>query len=112
MTFKFKSQATGDLVMVQAHADALLRLIGKSATSSGVLVPEDMAAALLVFKSLSDDAQRGSPENKQEGAADDKASPPEDSFADEAVSLRKRAWPLIQMIEKAHAAGKPIVWGV
>ena len=38
--------------------------------------------------------------------------PREPGFLGERVSLRLRAWPLIQMLEKAHAADKPIVWGV
>jgi hypothetical protein len=30
----------------------------------------------------------------------------------EGVSLRQRAWPMIEMMKRAHAAGKEIVWGV
>lgn len=105
MPLTFKSQATGDLVMVQAHADALLKLIGKSAQGSGILIPEDMPAALSILRAL--------PEPEPPAAApDDDAPPPEPSFAEEHVSLRKRAWPFVKMIEEALAAQKPIVWGV
>jgi len=111
MPLTFKSQATGDLVMLKAHAEALLSAMGKSDLSKGILVPADMPGALAVLKALPDDARRGSQE-----ASDDAGEPvepkPEPAFADEAVSLRQRAWPLIQMIERAHAADKPIVWGV
>ena len=30
----------------------------------------------------------------------------------EGVSLRQRAWPMVEMMKRAHAAGKEIVWGV
>ena len=37
MAVTFKSQATGNLVMVSAHAEALLKLLGKTATEPGIL---------------------------------------------------------------------------
>ena len=30
----------------------------------------------------------------------------------EAISLRQRAWPLVEMIRRAQAADPPITWGV
>ena len=38
--------------------------------------------------------------------------PREPGFLGERVSLRLRAWPVIQMLEQAHAADKPSVWAV
>jgi len=112
---KFKSQATGDLVMVQAHATAVLRLLGKSAQGQGILVPEDMPAALATLKALPDQDDRKAAQadalNKP-GEPDEGQPSIEPTFQDEAVSLRHRAWPLVQMIERALAEGKPIVWGV
>jgi hypothetical protein len=107
MTFKFKSQATGDLVMVQAHAEAVLRHIGKTAAGQGILVPEDMPAALAVLRALPDQTETTAKPDGDE--PEDQALP---AFQDDAVSLRKRAWPLARMVEEAMAAGKPIVWGV
>lgn len=108
---KFKSQATGDLVMLQAHAQAVLQVLGKSAEGQGILVPEDMPGALALLKALPDQAESDAPgdDTGQDGASQARANP---SFQDEAVSLRKRVVPLIAMIERAHAAGQPIVWGV
>lgn len=106
MAVKFKSQATGDLVMVQAHAQALLKVLGKPDLSRGILEPADMDAALQVLRALKDEppAPVDGDSDEQEGRTP--------SFQDEFVSLRKRAWPLIKMIEEAQEAGKPIVWGV
>lgn len=103
MAIKFKSQATGDLVMVQATAQAVLALIGKSPDVAGILEPADMARALVALKGASNEVP--------EDIADDEEHP-EPVFSDEAVSLRKHAYPLVLMIERAMAAGKPIVWGV
>ncbi|RZI86469.1 MAG: DUF1840 domain-containing protein [Rubrivivax sp.] len=113
MTFKFKSQATADLLMLQVHAQQLLELIGKDASGSGILEPADMPAALRVLKDLPasglqpDDATSDLADPNDETAADD-----EQPAAGNQVSLRQRAWPFIQMIERSLAADKPIVWGV
>lgn len=107
MAIKFKSQATGDLVMVQATAKAVLALLGKSADGPGILEPADMANALVRLRSASDETPQDVPDDQDQG--DDLAEP---AFAEEHISLRKHAYPLILMIERAQAAGKPIVWGV
>lgn len=103
MTFKFKSQAAADLLMLTAHAQALLQHIGKSPDPKGILTPEEMPAALTALKSLPELEPSG------ETSGDNNDGEPPDA---EAVDLRHRAWPLIQMMETAQAAKEPIVWGV
>jgi len=106
MTIKFKSKATGDLVMLTRHAEALMKVIGKEPSQQGILLPEDMAAALTELKALP--AEQPQPAEPDE----DGQVPVVPAFADEQVSLRQRAWPLIQMIERAQAANEAVVWGV
>ena len=102
MTVKLRCAATGDLVLLSATAKDLLGLLAKPADQAGIIEPEDMPGALAILKAL--------PSSKPSPAeTEDDARP---SFSDETVSLHQRAWPLIQMLERAHAAGKPIVWGV
>jgi diguanylate cyclase (GGDEF)-like protein len=36
----------------------------------------------------------------------------DDDTGRDSVSLRRRVWPMVQMLERAHAASEPIVWGV
>lgn len=98
MPITFKSQATGDLIMLQASAEALLQLIGKSVGSPGIIEVADMSAALSALRAAPSEAP--SPDDDQKG------------FADQGVSLRQRAVPLIRLIEQAQAGGKPVVWGV
>jgi hypothetical protein len=99
----FKSKATGDLLMVSAHAQAVLEVLGKSAAAPGILIPEDMATALTALRSLPE----VEPEDDDE---EDEARAKRTGI--DGVSLRKRAWPLLKMIEEAQAANTPIVWGV
>lgn len=115
MPITFKSQATGDLLMLQASAEALLSLLGKDAAQPGILETKDMPAALALLQGLP--ADEPEPVDQRGMAADDAADPSDErladrAFADEPVTLRQRAWPLVRMIERALAENKPIVWGV
>lgn len=122
MSITFKSQATGDLFMVQAHADSLLKLLGKAPAAKGIIEPKDMPAALEILRALGDEVAEGEGASATDRARDEDEDEDKDEredggqrepdFLGERVSLRLRAWPLIQMLEKAHAADKPIVWGV
>lgn len=105
MTFKFKSQATGDLLMLSAHAQALLQHIGKSSDPKGILTPEEMPAALAALKALPGDEPLAEDASAKKDDDDEQAETT-------AVDLRRRAWPLIQMIETSLAANEPVVWGV
>lgn len=117
MPVTFKSQATGDLVMLDKHAQALLQRLGKTATAAGILNVAEMPNALAVLRAIEDtrDAQAAAQAERRNAAAspdDEDDAGPVLSFQDEPVSLRQRAAPLIRLIEQAQAEGKPIVWGV
>ena len=109
MAITLRCAATGDLLLLQDVAKALLGLLGKDFSAPGILEPADMPRALGLLRALpAESPQAKSDEATQDDAQDEVVVP----FADEAVPLGKRAWALIQMIERAMAAGKPIVWGV
>ena len=98
MLYKFKSQATADLVMLQPNAEELLRIIG--ATQAGA------AIAALKAEIQRREAQREAPPPA------DTEDGPGDAAKDEAVSLRHRAAPFMDMLAQSSAAGKDVVWGV
>jgi hypothetical protein len=101
--YKFRSKAAGDLVMLGPTGDQMLRLIGKQPADKGIIEPADMPAAIVALeKAVADD------EAARAQAAADGAPPPRDGT----ISLKQRAWPLVEMLKRAQAAGKEIVWGV
>lgn len=107
MLYTFKSQVTGNLIMLQPHAERLLQIIGKDTTGKGIVLPEQIAGAVLALE-----AAVAQDETETEAAmqlAKDKgsAAPRRD-----AVSLRQRAVPFIDMLKRSQKAGKEIVWGV
>jgi len=116
MPITFKSQATGNLVMLQAHADALLRLLGKSAAAPGIIEVSDMPRVLATLHGLAHELPPAPSEVSAPAELDARPTPDEDAavpaFQDEPVSLRQRAAPLIRLIEQAQAGQQPVVWGV
>lgn len=105
MTYTFKSKAAGDVIMLAAVADGLLGIIGKEAAPRGIIEPAAMPAAIAALQAAI--AEEGGADAR---SASDQDEP--DAHAPRAVSLGARAWPLIEMLREAHAAGEPVVWGV
>lgn len=106
--YKFKSRATGDLIMLEPNGRQILRIIGKEDSGSkGILLPEHMAGAiaaleLAVAQEEVELAQR---------VMDAKASGEPLPHA-QGISLRQRATPLIAMLQRCQKADAEIVWGV
>lgn len=105
MIYKFKSKAAGDVIMMGPGGDQVLRLIGKEPAPKGIIEPAHMAAAIAALeRAVAEDeaARKGSDVD-----ADDDTPRKGDG-----VTLRQRAWPLVEMMKRALAAKENIVWGV
>jgi len=111
MIYKFKSRATGDLVMMGPVGDQMLRIIGKDPAPQGILPAASLPAAIAALEQAvaADEAARGrEPDGHDPGGDDD-----EGRAADgHKVSLRARAWPLVEMMRRAQRENADIVWGV
>jgi hypothetical protein len=107
MIYKFKSKATGDLIMTGPVGDQVLRIVGKEPAPKGIVESAAMPAAIAALESAiaADEAARA--EAEREAQAEGRKLPPRKE-----VSLRQRAWPMIEMLKRAHAARESIVWGV
>ena len=107
MIYKFKSKAAGDVIMMGPAGDDVLRLIGKAPAPQGILESAAMTAAIAALEHAiaADEAARAQAE--REAAAEGRKLAPRDG-----VSLRQRAWPLVEMMKRSSAAGADIVWGV
>ena len=106
--YRFRSQATADVLMLDPHGDALLRALGREPAGRGIIEVESMPAALQALQAAiqaDDECGAASPARAD---LDDEPAPPEA----EAVSLRRRWWPMVEMLRRCHAAREPVVWGV
>lgn len=107
MIYKFKSKASGDIIMMGPTGDALLRALGRAPAPKGIIEPAAMASAIAGIEQAvqADEAARA--EAEQEAAARGQKLAPRDG-----VALRQRLWPMVDMLKRCSAAGEPIVWGV
>jgi hypothetical protein len=107
MIYKFKSDASGDVIMLEPTGRQVLTWMGKSLDAKGILLPEQMPAARAAIE-----AGVAQAEAAQKEAAAATGQDSESDLAGQGVSLRARAWPLVTLIERSAKAKVPITWGV
>jgi cyclopropane-fatty-acyl-phospholipid synthase len=113
MLYKFKSKATGDLIMLEPQGKHILKLIGKEPGAKGIILPNEMLAAINALQAavaqeelaMQAAKQGGQSENDEEAVAPHAEGP-------RAISLKQRVVPFIDMLRRAHAEDKEVVWGV
>ncbi|MDA8455549.1 DUF1840 domain-containing protein [Acidovorax sp. GBBC 3334] len=108
MLYKFKSRATADIIMLQAHGRQILQAIGKSPDEAhGIITPDQIPAAL---QSL--EAAIAADEARQAEAGDAPGDEDQDGRGEpaEAVRLRQRAAPFVDMLRRSAAEGKEVTW--
>ena len=113
MLFKFKSKATGDLIMLEPNGRRVLQIIGKDPSATGIILPEQMPAALedLQAAIAQEEAaiEAAKLAAKEAGAQVGKDAGTSHS---DAIPLRQRTLPFVDLLRKCHAAQAEIVWGV
>ena len=107
MLYKFKSRIAGDLIMLEPDGRRMLDIIGKEAGPQGVILPEQMQAAIAALEAAIAKAEAEHQAAADEAGGTDKVPPPFD-----AVTLRQRAVPFIDLLKTCAQAGKEVVWGV
>jgi Domain of unknown function (DUF1840) len=112
MLYKFKSKATGDLIMLGPQGDQLLQLLGRSPATQGIFEPEAMPQAWAQLEQAVQDEESARRDAKQQHPTETNADAEPEEAAAALVSLRRRVWPFIEMLKRAHAEGQAVVWGV
>ena len=107
MLYKFKSKAAGDVIMLAASGDQVLRILGREPAPKGILEVAAMPAAMRAIEAAVVHDEQTRQQAEAEAVAEGKPLAPGD-----AVTLRQRAWPLLEMIKCSHASKADIVWGV
>ena len=102
MLYKFKSKNAGDVIMLEANGRKVLEVIGKDAGPTGIVLAEHMPAAIQAL---------------QDAIALEESTPPMlnaegEPVQGDALGLRQRAVPFIDMLQKNFRAGTSITWGV
>lgn len=106
MLYRFKSQATADLVMLEPAGRRLLELLGREPSAQGILAWEDLPALIeRLERAVEQDDAFWAEAQAQAEAQGQQVRRPE-------VSLRQRMWPMREMMRRCHVERQPIVWGV
>lgn len=102
MLIKFKSEQSGDFVMMSDVAMPLLKMMGASGKSEGAV----SSAALRNALARLEGALQQMPPQERDQEDDDG----EDDDADANLSLATRASPLLAMLRKAAAEDGYVMW--
>jgi len=107
MLYKFKSKASGDLIMLEPNGRRVLEIMGKDAGPTGIIQPAEMGPAVIALECAIVEE-----EARQQAELEQARAKGEDPPRFEAISLRQRAVPFMDMLRRCEKAGKEIVWGV
>jgi hypothetical protein len=107
MIYKFKSRSAGDLIMLCQSGDQMLGLIGKAPATKGIIEPAAMSAAIMALEEAIEEDETQRRRAHAQAVAEGRVPPPAVR-----VTLRQRAWPLVEMLKRAKAEESDIVWGV
>ena len=107
MLYKFKSKATGDVIMLEPQGKQILTIVGKEHGAQGIIEVHEMMHAI--------DALREAVQKEEEAQAQAKAQAEQNGEPPprfEGIGLRQRVVPFIDMLQRAHANEADVVWGV
>ena len=107
MLYKFKSKATGDVIMLEPQGKQILKIIGKEASAKGIIEPTKMLAAIDALRAAVQHEEAAQEQAKAQAAQKGEPAP---RF--EGIGLRQRVVPFIDMLQRAHAQDVSVVWGV
>lgn len=107
MLYCFKSKAGADIIMMADSGDAVLRLLGRDPAPQGIL----QAAALPGYIQQLD-AGVAADEAEFQRRVDEALAAGEPAPKRQGVSLRQRAWPLRELMQRSVKEDADVVWGV
>ena len=115
MLFKFKSQVTSDLIMLEADARRLLHIMLGHDPDKGIILVKDLPAAIAKLETAvaQDEAARLQRNQEAQIALATKDSA-QHAFGEalNPVRLAQRASPMLKMLKHCAADSADMVWGV
>lgn len=107
MLYRFTSKAGADVVMLADAGEALLRLLGREPALQGIF---ERAALAGLIQAL--EAGVAADEAQFQRAVDEARAAGEAAPRRQGVSLRQRAWPLRELMQRSLKEDTDVVWGV
>lgn len=101
----FQSEVAGDVMMFDEVAHRMMDLMGKERTQRGVVTVEQLPDCIARLKAAI-------AEDRARARGDRQGDEEEETGVAARVSLAQRALPLVELLERSFARGKPVLWGV
>lgn len=105
MLYRFKSKDMGDVIMLEPTGRQILEIIGKDPSPQGIILPEQMPAAIAALQAAI--ALEESGDVVGTGDAEGEEVEP-----GKGVGLHQRALPFIALLRANLKSGQQVVWGV
>lgn len=117
MLFKFKSQATSDLIMLEADARRLLKIMLGKDPDQGIILQRDLPAVIAKLESAvaQDEAarlERSQKAKTRPESTDTRSHTLGDQEPMESVRLAQRASPMLKQLKYCQTGASDMVWGV
>jgi Domain of unknown function (DUF1840) len=111
MLFKFKSAAASDLIMLEADARKLLKIMLGDDPVQGIMLADTLAARIQTLETAvaQDEALR---KRLAEQVASGAGDADEEDVPLDAVRLSQRATPMLKLLQRSLAENSDVVWGV
>ncbi len=93
--------------MLEANGRQVLQIIGKEPNSNGIILPEQMPAAIAALQMAVE--QQEADQKEAVMLAKNQGDPPPEFTG---LSLRKRVWPVVDILQRCHRESASITWGV
>jgi len=94
MLYKFKSKVTGDLIMLEADAKRLLKIMGREDQVKGIFLADQLESVIAALESAVVLEETESVQDLKQ------------------ISLRQRSLPMLKMLKKCKDQSADVVWGV
>lgn len=106
MLYKFRTKDAADVIMIGSAGDHLLKLMGREPQAAGIFEAAHLTTALAALEQAIREDEAAQAQAQAEAQAEGRELP-----ARAGVSLKQRAWPLMEMMRLAAQRQHDIVWG-
>ncbi len=111
MLFKFKSQAASELIMLEADARRLLKIMCGDDAVQGIVQASDLPRVIAALEAAvaQDEAVR---KQRAEEAEPQASGEDDEPMVLKGVSLSQRAAPMLKLLKRCLTEESDVVWGV
>jgi len=106
MLYKFKSKAGADVIMTGPPGEQVLRLLGRDPAAPGIFLADQLPQAVAALEQAVAADESAFTQKLAEAKAAGEPAPRR-----EGVTLKQRAWPLVELMRHALKDGEDVSWG-